>query len=177
MSDSLSIKIDNEKVTKALRRLSEKTSNLRPVMRAIAENIMDSTKENFFREGARLGEKWQDLSPLTKKWRSEHGYDGKMLQVKRKLYNSISAYSDNDSAIVGTNLVYAKVHQLGIDKSVSIKAHTRKILKAGKKRKSKIEVKAHSKELKIPARPFLGLTDGDIKGIEGLILDAIYGKL
>lgn len=167
MSDSLSIKIDNDKVIKALRRLSEKTSNLRPVMRAIAENIMDATKENFSTEGARLGEKWQDLSPLTKKWRSEQGYDGKMLQVRRKLYNSISAYSDNDTAIVGTNLVYAKVHQLGIDKRVNVSAHTRR----------NKPVKAHTKELKIPARPFLGLTDGDIKGIEGLILDAIYNKL
>lgn len=164
---SFSIQYQSEKATQLLRRLSETTSDLHPVMRVITEYVVDATKENFATEGARLGERWPELSPATKKWRDESGYDGKMLQVKRKLYNSISGYADRHSSIVGTNLIYAKVHQLGIDKQVSVKAHTRK----GK------PVKAHTKQMKMKPRPFLGLTDGDMTNIENIILDGIYGKL
>lgn len=183
MTDSLSIDIKNEKINNALKKLYGKTTNLRPVMRAIAEKIMDFTKENFRTEGSRLGEPWQQLSPATKKWRQEKGYDGKMLQVQRKLYNSISAYADNDSAVVGTNLAYAKVHQLGFDGDVSVKAHARKVASKdtyrGKKRKTKTSsgigyVKAHTRNMSVPARPFLGLNDGDKDAIVGLIRSYLH---
>lgn len=36
-----------------------------------------------------------------------------ILQVTGQLASSVNTYYDNDSAIIGSNLVYAAIHQLG----------------------------------------------------------------
>jgi phage virion morphogenesis protein len=70
-----------------------------------------STEENFKAEGR---PKWQDLSEVTKKQRAKKGkYPGQILQVEGKLAASVSTYYDDDSAIIGSNLPYAAIHQLG----------------------------------------------------------------
>ena len=58
------------------------------------------------------------------------------MQVEGKLAASINTYYDNDSAVIGSNLEYAAIHQLGGQ--------------AGR-----------NKSVKIPARPYLFLTDDD----------------
>lgn len=64
MSDEpIEIKIDSKKVEKALLEIAQKTSNLRPLMKNIAEIMVDSTEENFKVEGR---PKWKDLSGKTK---------------------------------------------------------------------------------------------------------------
>lgn len=52
---------------------------------------------------------------------------------------------------IGTNLVYANVHQFGFSGVVQVKEHQRK----GR------PVKAHQRKMKIPARPFLLLQEED----------------
>lgn len=62
------------------------------------------------------------------------------MQVEGKLAASINTYYDNDSAVIGSNLEYAAIHQLGGQ--------------AGK-----------NKSVEIPARPYLKLTDDDYNEI------------
>jgi phage virion morphogenesis protein len=67
-------------------------------------------------------------------------YPGKILQVEGQLATSITTYYDKESAIIGSNLAYAAIHQLGGQ--------------AGK-----------GKKTTIPARPYLVLTNGDLSEI------------
>jgi phage virion morphogenesis protein len=143
MSDPIEIKIDNEEILKALKKLSEKTQNLRPVMRNIAGIMMDSVEENFAQQGR---PKWKDLSEVTKKQRRKEGkWPGMILQKSQGgLAQSISSEYGDNYAIVGTNKKYAAIHQFGGD--------------AGRKKK-----------VKIPARPYLNLADDAVEEIKDSI--------
>ena len=107
-------------------------------MKNIAGIFAYSTEENFKEEGR---PKWQYLTESTKKQRKKKGtYPGLILQVTGQLASSVNTYYDNNSAVIGSNLDYAAIHQLGGQ--------------AGKGQKAEI-----------PARPYLQLTDDDFAKI------------
>ena len=138
-NNPIEIKIDNQEVSKRLLELAHKGKNLRPLMRNIAGIFAYSTEENFANEGR--PDKWLDLSERTKKQRKKSGHwPGQILQVSGQLASSISTYYDDESAIIGSNLDYAAIHQLGGQ--------------AGK-----------NKAVSIPARPYLKLTNDDFDEI------------
>ena len=143
MSDEpIEIKIDNKKVEKALLEIAQKTSNLRPLMKNIAGIMADSTEENFKVEGQ---PKWKDLSEKTKTARKKSGhYPGQILQVSGQLALSVATQYDDTSVVIGSNKVYAAIHQLGGQ--------------AGKNKKTTI-----------PARPYLKLTDDDFDEIISIV--------
>lgn len=143
MSDEpIEIKIDNKKVEKALLEIAQKTSNLRPLMKNIAGIMADSTEENFKVEGR---PKWKDLSEKTKTARKKTGhYPGQILQVSGQLALSVTTQYDDSSAVIGSNKVYAAIHQLGGQ--------------TGKNKKTTI-----------PARPYLKLTDDDFDEIISIV--------
>ena len=77
-----------------------------------------------------------------------------ILQVSGQLASSVNTYYDNDSAVIGSNLEYAAIHQLGGQ--------------AGR-----------NKSVEIPARPYLKLTDDDFDEISAenlhrLLLDKFF---
>ena len=130
MDDFIEITVDNTEIVNLLKRLSEKTQNLRPVMKIIAGIMMDSVEENFEQQGR---PKWPGLSLATRKQRTKKGYwPGKILQMRGELTASVTSDYGNDHAIVGTNKKYAAIHQFGG--------------KAGR-----------GKKVNIPARPYLKL--------------------
>ena len=136
--EPIEIKLDNKAVEEALLEVAQKASDLRPLMKNIAGIMADSTEENFKEEGR---PKWKDLSEKTKTARRKTGhYPGQILQVTGQLASSISTHYDEDSAVIGSNLDYAAIHQLGGQ--------------AGRK-----------KAVSIPARPYLQLTDEDFEEI------------
>lgn len=136
--ESIEIKLDNKAVEEALLEVAQKASDLRPLMKNIAGIMADYIEENFKEEGR---PKWQDLSEKTKTARRKTGhYPGQILQVSGQLVMSITTQYDNESATIGSNKVYAAIHQLGGQ--------------AGK-----------NKKVTIPARPFLKLTDDDFNEI------------
>lgn len=131
----IEIRLDNKKVEEVLLELAQKTSNLRPLMKNIAGIMADSTEENFKEEGR---PKWQDLSEVTKTARRKTGhYPGQILQVSGQLALSITTQYDDESAVIGSNKVYAAIQQLGGQ--------------AGK-----------NKKVTIPARPYLNLDEDDL---------------
>lgn len=136
MSDFIEIKFDNQEVERRLQEIVKKSSNLRPLMKNIAGIFVSATEDNYAEEGR--PDKWIDLSEVTKKQRKKIGkYPGQILQVTGQLASSVNTYYDEDSAIIGSNLAYAAIHQLGG--------------KAGK-----------NKKITIPARPYLKLIDDDL---------------
>lgn len=140
MSDKpIEIKIDNKDVDRKLLELAQKSENLRPLMKNIAGIFASATEENFKNEGR--PDKWTELSEATKKQRTKQKkWPGQILQVSGQLASSISTQYDDESAIIGSNLDYAAIHQLGGQ--------------AGK-----------NKKVEIPARPYLKLTDDDFNEI------------
>ena len=136
MSDKpIEIEFDNKDVHEKLLNLAKRTENLRPLMKNIEGIFAYSTEENFKEEGR--PDNWVDLAESTKKQRTkQRKWPGQILQVEGKLAASISTYYDNDSAVIGSNLEYAAIHQLGGQ--------------AGK-----------NKSVEIPARPYLFLTNDD----------------
>ena len=136
MSDKpIEIEFDNKEVHEKLLNLAQRTENLRPLMKNIAGIFSYSTEENFKEE--ERPNKWVDLAESTKKQRTKkRKWPGQILQVEGKLAASINTYYDNDSAVIGSNLEYAAIHQLGGQ--------------AGK-----------NKSVEIPARPYLLLTNDD----------------
>ena len=140
MSDKpIEIKIDNKDVDRKLLELAQKCENLRPLMKNIAGIFASATEENFKNEGR--PDKWTELSEATKKQRTKQKkWPGQILQVSGQLALSISTQYDDESAVIGSNLDYAAIHQLGGG--------------AGR-----------GKKVKIPARPYLKLTDDDFEEI------------
>jgi len=140
MSDKpIEIKIDNKDVERKLLELAQKGENLRPLMKNIAGVLASSTEENFKQEGR--PDKWTDLADVTKKNREKiNKWPGQILQVEGQLASSVTTQYDDASAVIGSNKDYARIHQLGGD--------------AGR-----------GKKVKIPARPYLQLTDDDFEEI------------
>ena len=140
MSDKpIEIKINNKDVERKLLELAQKSENLRPLMKNIAGIFASATEENFKNEGR--PDKWTELSEATKKQRTKQKkWPGQILQVSGQLASSISTQYDDESAVIGSNLDYAAIHQLGGQ--------------AGK-----------NKKVEIPARPYLKLTDDDFEEI------------
>ena len=131
----IEIKIDNKQVEQALLQVAQKCEDLKPLMKNIAGIMADSTEENFKEEGR--PDKWQELSEKTIKQRTKtKHWPGRILQVEGQLALSITTQYDNDSAVIGSNLDYAAIHQLGGQ--------------AGK-----------NKKVTIPKRPYLKLTNDD----------------
>lgn len=145
MSEPIEIKLNNTEIEKYLLELAKKAENLRPVMKNIAGILAYSTEENFKSEGR--PDKWKDLADSTKKQREKKGHwPGQILQVTGQLASSINTYYDNDSAVIGSNLEYAAIHQLGGQ--------------AGK-----------NESVDIPARPYILLQQKDEKNIIDVITD------
>lgn len=139
MSDSIEIKIDNKEVESRLLDLAQRSENLRPLMKNIAGIFAYSTEENFKNEGR--PDKWTELSESTIKQRTKNKqWPGMILQVSGQLASSVNTYYDNDSAVIGSNLEYAAIHQIGGQ--------------AGR-----------NKSVEIPARPYLQLTPEDFEEI------------
>ena len=133
------IKIDNKKVLTRLQELASRGENLRPLMKNIAEIMATVTEDKFKDEGK--PDKWVDLSKTTKKQQQKIGkYPGQILQISGQLASSVSTAYDNNSAVIGSNLAYAAIPQLG-------------------------DQTGKNKKTTIPARPYLKLTDDNFEEI------------
>ncbi len=155
----IKVAIDDAKVTGLLDRLKARTRDLTPAMRIIGETIRSSVIKNFM-EGGRPN-RWKPTKVLstylsytmrkTKSGNHKRAYTlgggltkaferytaGKKTLIDTgRLKNSVTSRAYPGKAIVGTNVVYAAIHQFGG--------------MAGRGRK-----------VKIPIRPFLMVQDED----------------
>jgi phage virion morphogenesis protein len=176
MPDGISVKIDDEKVKRLLDGLEQRGRNMKPAFSAIGDIIATSVDRNF-EQGGRYSSpdswrggsnRWQPLSAATmfNVGGGRRGYikSGKRLRKsgarriggKRilidsgNLASSITKSATNDSVTVGTDSLYAAIHQYGG--------------MAGRARK-----------VEIPARPFLLVQDEDLAEIRGTIMDHLVG--
>lgn len=96
------------------RKLSRDVGNLSPLMRLIAGELDDIKEKAFEKErDPKTGAAWRPLKPSTVSARRRRGKAGKKLQVTGRLVNSITTRTTSTSARIGTNLIYANVHNQG----------------------------------------------------------------
>jgi len=166
MSELIKVQLDMAEVQARLQSLQGKLHNRRPFMKAVKNIMQDAVEENFAQEGR---PKWKPLRPATIARRGNKG-DGKILQVTGRLVNSIMGRYDDNSALVGTNVRYAAIHQFG--GTIKQKARTGVVhyfQRHGNSQRFSREADAHygmkrdhkAYTITMPARPFFALTADD----------------
>ena len=182
---TISLKVRNQEVEQAITALLGSINlagGLTPAMQAVAALLKAGTDLRFKEQRA------PDGTP----WRPTHR-GGTILRLTSRLRNSITPRSDASSAGVGTNLIYAPIHQFG----GTIRASKGKYLAipigpaaiaasragggprqfpgplhyivshAGNKLLMGDDGPQYvlKESVTMPARPFLGLSDDDSKGV------------
>lgn len=133
----IDIEIDDKRVRAALSRLIETVGKPFAALDEIGSRLVASTLRRFERETAPDGKPWlKSIRALLS--------GGQTLQDFGTLKGSITHVVHGDGVEVGSNLVYAAIHQFGGQ--------------AGRGRK-----------VTIPARPFLGIDDSDAAAIERIV--------
>lgn len=135
--------------------------NFTALSKEIGEHIVTSTQERFKKGVGPGGEPW----PQSIRAKEEQG---QTLVKTKRLMGSLSYRASGTQVAAGTNVIYASVHQTG----KMIKAKRGKYLRfrLGKRWVSKATVE-------IPARPFMGIDDDDVKEIRSIINDRIEERL
>lgn len=157
-------------VLAALAELDRRGEHREPLMRSLSGTMLDEVEQNFAAQGRPA---WAGLAPSTLKRRP----GGKVLQDTRRLASSIESASDNDSAQVGTNVVYAAIQHFGGEIKRAARSQrvyfkqgkdgsvgTRFVKKSQSNFSQWATIGEHS--VKIPARPFLVLTESGIQTME-----------
>jgi phage gpG-like protein len=181
--------LDADLAIDALGRLERAAANPVGAMHALGAHFVFSTQRNIELETAPGGKRWPRLSPRTAAQRvgkGRRGYDH-MLRVSNRLYASISYQVLSDGVEWGSNLVYARIHQLGgvinmpaRQGSVTLKRIRQKgggvrsrFARTGAKGGEVRQVSIRGHQVRIPARPYLGISAADRQEVPEIIADYI----
>lgn len=180
-----SIEIRDE-LDPALNRLVANAEDPAAIMDDVAGYLLFSTQRRFETETDPDGNKWKPLKARTAAARRGRRIRGKdhILRDTVRLYNSLTTSSDATSATLGTNVVYAAIHQFGgpirqgaRSQSLSLKRIRGKkgvrIVKPGTKGSEARTVAIPAREINMPPRPYLGINDADRAEIATIINDGI----
>jgi phage virion morphogenesis protein len=156
---AIQVDINTNAVAAALARAAEKAADLTPLMDQVGASLVASTQQRFFEQAGPDGTKWPASirAKLT---------GGSTLIDTTNLEGSITHIPHRDSVEVGTNVVYAAIHQFG----GTIRAKTAKGLRF--KIGNDFVVR---KSVTIPARPFLGIDAADAEEITQIATDWMDG--
>lgn len=157
---SIRLEGDTRAMLRKIRSFSE--IDKKGINAALAEGVRESTLERFR----------QSKDPGGKRWRTSirvASEGGKTLIQSAQLRNSINSKSDATGFAVGTNVKHAATHQFG-EPGRTIRARKKKALRfhVGGQWVSKKQVR-----IRIPARPFLGLSDEDMQEIKATVEEFI----
>jgi len=109
----IEIDVDTGEVSRKLQEAAEKLGDMTPLMRQIAKDLEDETRENFHAEGR---PEWVPLAASTiRRRKQKQGGDStlQILQDSGQLAKSLHSEFGADFAWVGSNKVYAAIHQFG----------------------------------------------------------------
>lgn len=155
-------------VQKQLDRLSQKVGTIEPALKGIGETLMISTDNRFDKETDPDGKKWVAVKPSTRK-RKKHS---KILTEQGHLRGDVHYQVDSNQLLLGVALAYGAIHQLGGEiKQDGVTLHlkgTGRNTRFAKKGKGD-RTKQVNRTIKMPARPFLGISKQD----EADILDEV----
>lgn len=158
------------------------TSGLMP---RLGEYLQGSTQARFKTQTAPDGTPW---APLQQRYARRKKYNkDKILTLRGYLRSYIHYQVPNAETVeVGTNTKYAGVHQFGgaieqnpQSRKTRYRSVAGRVLFAGAKHKRGVTerwVERGAYTVKIPARPFLGISTADDKEIREIIMDWVIGR-
>ena len=168
-SVEIQVSATNKKIAAALKRLARRTDNLRPVMERIGVFLENSVLRRFETQTAPDGTPWL----RSERAELEHG---QTLTDTGRLRASITRVVESRSTAVGTNVVYAAIHQFGgTTPARVIKPRRKKALFWPGARHPVKSVNHPGSE--IGARPFLGLSGEDEQGVLDIINNYISSAI
>lgn len=134
-----------DSVTRSMVRYLKRVRDLSPVLEEIGASNLTETQHRFEQEQDPGGKPWEQLSETTLQYRL--GAPPRILRDQGNLYDSLTyKVVPHREVRVGTNLRYARIHQLGGQ--------------AGRGRR-----------VKIPARPYLGLSEDGARELLAIVTD------
>lgn len=142
---------DDRETQAMLKKVIGRMDDLRPVMKAFGEYMLVETEKRFAGEHDPEGRPWKPLSRTTLENKE---YGTKILTGRGHrggLRGTIAYSAEKKKVAVGTSKVYGAIHQLGG--------------KAGPNR-----------QVTIPARPYLGITDENRQEFVMIVKDHLEGR-
>ena len=158
---AIDVRIDDKAVRQAFHRLAMVTGgNTKPVMGAIGQAVVASTQRRFVSQTSPDGQHWLPVNPL----RAADKRNSRILTESGRLRSSINARPGNDSVRIGTNVLYAAIHQFG-GVILPKNAQKLKFMMGG--------IRFSVARVVMPARPYLGISDDDHEEIRDIVLGAL----
>lgn len=160
---SISVTLQDKAVREAFRTLAFRMGDTRPVMAAIGTKLVASTHKRFVTGTDPDGNSWQALNPAyaaTKRNSRILVESG----AKGGLLGSIHAQAGQDEVSVGTDKVYAAIHQYGGE--IRPVSATHLFFRIGGSLVQKSSVT-------LPPRPFLGISAQDEASIAEIVFSFV----
>lgn len=155
------VQIDSKELESVLNVAAKKISNHTALLKNIGEALLNVTLERMDREESPDGTRWQELNPGYKKQKRSD----KMLQEQGTasgLKGSLSYQVSGDTLELGSNKIYAAIHQYGgTIEPVSAK---KLYFKMGNRLVA-------ANKVTIPARPYLGIGSHEERAINDVVQD------
>lgn len=157
---SITMQIRDAEVRRGFRKLERLMTDTTPVMAAIGTGLVGSTHMRFVTQTDPEGQAWETLNT---------GYaadkrNSRILTESGRLRDSINSRPGNDEVLVGTNVIYAGIHQFG--GTIVPKSATHLWFRIG-------GALIKAAKVTLPPRPFLGISSED----EAMIAETVFGFL
>lgn len=156
-------RIDATAAAEAFDRLARVVRDPEPILRAIGVGLVQVTQDRFESATAPDGSSWAALNPLYAATKRGPGILRESA-MRGGLMASITFETSSDAVQVGTNKVYAAIHQFG--GTIKPKSGDALVFRIGGQL-------VFARSVTIPARPFLGIGPAD----EEMILDVVEDAL
>ncbi len=161
---AIKVVVEDAGVRRAMRRLGRQNSELvQSALKNIGEQLLKSTRKRFDDGVDPAGQPWAPLNPAYKA-----GKKGNKILVgagmRGGLLGTIVYLVTGSRLMIGTNKVYAAIHQFG--GVIQPRSGGYLVFRLGGRL-------VHAKKVTIPARPFLGISTEDRTEIEMVIRDHI----
>lgn len=186
------IEIDDSALRRYFDKLIAMGTSMRPVMAEIGAAMRLSTRGRFDSQTGPDGKRWTPLKAAT--IRAKRQRKDRILEERLTLRDSINYRADDTSVVWGTNVKYAGAHQFGAEikkgerlQRVRLRLDRKgQLLRQGTSGRSRnlarFARKSHRRALErearvgahtigIPARPFLGFSEGDRRETEAILQD------
>ncbi len=154
-----------------------------PLLRDIGEYLLIAHDQRFASQTSPDGTPWQALSPAYQRRKRKN--QDKILVLDGYLKNTLRYQVSNDELLFGTNRQYAAIHHFG--GTIDFAARSQQTyFRQGKngevgnlfvnKHKSNFAqwVTIGAYQIRIPARPFLGVSDSDGYAIAGVAMRYLF---
>jgi phage virion morphogenesis protein len=113
---SYTIEINDRAFLDGLTELRRRGTKLRPLFAEIGAELQLSVRRRFDSETDPDGKKWDPISEAWRKQKEAEGKPTKVLHYNLDLRDSFTLQIGDDELVQGTNVLYARVHQLGNNK-------------------------------------------------------------